>query len=450
TERKFAEDQLTHNAFHDSLTGLPNRALFMDRLQHAIQRNKRRKDGWFTVLFLDLDRFKTVNDSLGHVLGDQLLIAAARRLQTCLRTSDTIARFGGDEFVILLEDLESNDDATQVAERILIEMTEPFTLAGHQMVITTSIGVVFSTQGYKKPEEMLRDADIAMYRAKEQGRRQYVVFNSAMRAYVTANLELESDLRYALDHQELEVHYQPIYSVKSVRMIGFEALVRWRHPKRGLVRPAEFIPFAEETGLIIPIGRWVLQEACRQMHAWHVAFPTQPPLTVSVNLSNKQFSQTDFFTEVRQALDETGLDPHALRLEITESVIMDNPELAIDILNRLQSLGVEVHIDDFGTGYSSLLYLHMLPINAIKIDRSFISGSGMQDNGPEIIQTIIKLAHELKVEAIAEGVETQEQFERLRNLDCEYAQGYLLSHSLESQAVERLLQEEPQRGRKAG
>ncbi|MDD5468369.1 MAG: EAL domain-containing protein, partial [Anaerolineales bacterium] len=441
TERKFAEDQLTHNAFHDSLTGLPNRALFMDRLQHAIQRNKRRKDGWFTVLFLDLDRFKTVNDSLGHVLGDQLLIAAARRLQTCLRTSDTIARFGGDEFVILLEDLESREDATQVAERILLEMTEPFTLAGHQMVITTSIGVVFSTQGYKKPEEMLRDADIAMYRAKEQGRRQYVVFNSAMRAYVTANLELESDLRYALDHQELEVHYQPIYSVKSVRMIGFEALVRWRHPKRGLVRPAEFIPFAEETGLIIPIGRWVLQEACRQMHAWHVAFPTQPPLTVSVNLSNKQFSQTDFFTEVRQALDETGLDPHALRLEITESVIMDNPELAIDILNRLQSLGVEVHIDDFGTGYSSLLYLHMLPINAIKIDRSFISGSGMQANGMEIIQTIIKLAHELKVDAIAEGVETQEQFDRLSSLDCEYVQGYLLSHCLESQAVEKLLQE---------
>lgn len=439
TERKYAEDQLTHNAFHDSLTGLPNRVLFMDRLQHAIQRSKRRKESWFAVLFLDLDRFKTVNDSLGHVLGDQLLIAAARRLQTCLRTSDTIARFGGDEFVILLEDLESSEDATRVAERILHEMTAPFTLAGHQMVITTSIGVVFSTMGYEKPEEVLRDADIAMYRAKEQGRRQYVVFNRDMRAYAAAHLELESDLRHAIDHNELELHYQPIFSVKPVQMIGFEALVRWRHPRKGLINPADFIPFAEETGLIIPLGRWVLHEACRQMHAWRTAFPSQPPLTVSVNLSNKQFSQPDFFSEVRHVLDETSLDPHALRLEITESVIMDNPDLAIDILNRLQSLGVEVHIDDFGTGYSSLVYLHMLPINAIKIDRSFISGSGVQDNGMEIIQTIIKLAHELKVDSIAEGVETQEQFDRLSNLDCEYAQGYLLSGCLENKAVEQLL-----------
>jgi diguanylate cyclase (GGDEF)-like protein/PAS domain S-box-containing protein len=440
-ERKRAEEKLSYNAFHDELTGLPNRTLFMDRLGHAIELSKRRKDQWFAVLFLDLDRFKTVNDSLGHVLGDQLLVSASRRLQTCLRTSDTIARFGGDEFVILLENLDGTREATQIADRILKDMMSTFNLAGHEVVISTSIGIVFSSQSYEKPEEVLRDADIAMYRAKALGRGRYVVFNTAMRTHVVAHMELENNLRLGIERQELVLHYQPILSLKTGKITGFEALVRWNHPEKGLIRPADFIPFAEETGLIIPMGEWVLNEACRQMSAWHKQFPSDPPLMISVNLSNKQFAQPDLFEQIEHAIDLADFDAHYLQVEITESVIMENAELAIATLNRLRQMGVQVQIDDFGTGYSSLVYLHMLPINAIKIDRSFISGSGIQDNGLEIAQTIVRLAHDLKVDAIAEGVETQAQLEKLQNLECEYAQGYHISRCLEKGAAEQLLRE---------
>ena len=440
TERKLAEDQLSHNAFHDALTGLPNRVLFTDRLTHALNRASRRKDNqWFAVLFLDLDHFKTVNDTLGHMLGDQLLIMVAKRLQDSLRAADTIARFGGDEFVFLLEDLDETNDVIQVAERILMDLSAPFNLAGHEVNVSASIGIVLSSSGYEKAEEILRDADIAMYRAKNLGRNRYVIFNSAMRANVVHHLELEKGLRAALENRQFELHYQPITSIKTRQISGFEALLRWRHPEKGLIPPSEFIPFAEETGLILPIGAWVLREGCRQMSEWQQRFPTEPPLAISINLSNKQFSQPDLFEQVEVALKESGLPPQTLQLEITESVIMENAELTIATLDRLVAMGVKIHIDDFGTGYSSLAYLHLLPIDAIKIDRSFISGPTVKGNGLEIAQTIVHLAHELHIDAIAEGVETEEQWRKLDEWGCQYAQGYLIAKAMEPQAAESLL-----------
>ncbi|MGB9640420.1 MAG: EAL domain-containing protein [Anaerolineales bacterium] len=440
TERKLAEDQLSHNAFHDALTGLPNRILFTDRLTHALNRASRRKDNqWFAVLFLDLDHFKTVNDTLGHMLGDQLLIMVAKRLEDSLRAADTIARFGGDEFVFLLEDLDETNDVIQVAERILKDLSAPFNLAGHEVNVSASIGIVLNSSGYEKAEEILRDADIAMYRAKNLGRNRYVIFNSAMRANVVHHLELEKGLRAALENRQFELHYQPITSIKTRQISGFEALLRWRHPEKGLIPPSEFIPFTEETGLILPIGAWVLREGCRQMSEWQQRFPTEPPLAISINLSNKQFSQPDLFEQVEVALQESGLPPQTLQLEITESVIMENAELTIATLNRLVAMGVKIHIDDFGTGYSSLAYLHLLPIDAIKIDRSFISGATVKGNGMEIAQTIVHLAHELHIDAIAEGVETEEQWAKLDNWSCQYAQGYLIAKAMEPHAVENLL-----------
>lgn len=440
TERKLAEDRLSYNAYHDALTGLPNRLLFTDRLGHLLSRFKRHgSQEWFAVLFLDLDHFKSINDTLGHVLGDQLLVLVAKRLQGVLRAADTIARFGGDEFVILLEDLASTQDATLVAERILTELALPFNLAGQEVTISGSIGIVLSTPDYDKPEDLLRDADIAMYRAKALGRNRYVIFNTAMRTFVVQHLEMERDLRSAIEQGQFELHYQPLLSLEDGRLIGFEALVRWRHPEKGLIPPSEFIPFAEETGLIIPIGAWVLRQACCQMSEWQARYPSNPPLTVSVNLSNKQFSQPDLFEQVEVALRESNLPPACLRLEITESVIMENAELAIATLERLVAMGVKIYIDDFGTGYSSLAYLHLLPIHAIKIDRSFISGQSSGDNGLEIAKTMINLAHDLKIDAIAEGVETKNQWETLRNWSCEYAQGYLISKVLAPDQAEEFL-----------
>jgi EAL domain-containing protein (putative c-di-GMP-specific phosphodiesterase class I) len=302
-----------------------------------------------------------------------------------------------------------------------------------------SIGVVLSTAEYDKPEDLLRDADIAMYRAKELGRNRYVIFNTAMRMHVVQHLEMEKDLRYAIEHEQLEVHYQPIADMNTQRVIGFEALVRWHHPQKGLLQPSEFIPFAEETGLIIPMGAWVLRQACRQMRQWQLRYPSDPPLTVSVNLSNKQFSQPDLFEQVETALRESSLPPASLQLEITESVIMENAELTIATLERLAAMGVKIHIDDFGTGYSSLAYLHLLPIQAIKIDRSFISGQSPAANGMEIAKTIINLAHDLNIDAIAEGVETETQWQSLHNWRCEYAQGYLIAQVLAPHQAEQIL-----------
>ncbi|MFQ5857549.1 MAG: EAL domain-containing protein [Anaerolineae bacterium] len=441
TERKRAEEQLLHGAFHDALTGLPNRALFMDRLGRSIERAKRREDHLFAVLFLDLDRFKVVNDSLGHTIGDQLLIAMAPRLEGCVRATDTVARLGGDEFVILLEDIEAVSDATRVAGRIREVLTVPFNLDGHEMFTTASIGIVLSATSYEQPEDILRDADIAMYRAKALGKARYELFDAAMRDHVVARLRLETDLRRAIERQEFEIHYQPIVSLADGRIAGFEALLRWQHPEHGLVSPGEFIPVAEETGLIVPIDQWVLRETCGQMRAWQAQFPADPPLTISVNLSSKQFAQPDLIEQIEQVLRETGLDARSLKLEITESVIMENGESAAVMLSRLRALGVQVHMDDFGTGYSSLSYLHQFPIDTIKIDRSFIGKMGVDGNNSEIAQAIVMLARDLGMDVIAEGVETAEQLVRLRALECEYGQGYHFSKPLDSEAAGALIAE---------
>jgi diguanylate cyclase (GGDEF)-like protein/PAS domain S-box-containing protein len=439
TDRKHAEQQLLHNALHDTLTGLPNRALFVDRLERAMERARRHPNTLFAVLMLDFDRFAMVNDSLGHAVGDHLLIAASGRLESCLRTADTIARIGGDEFIILLEDINNVGDVTQVAERLLEEMTVPFNLLGQKVIITTSIGVVLSSLSYDKPEDILRDADIAMYRAKSQGRGRYAMFSSMMRADVVAHLELETDIRQAIDHKELVLHYQPIIDLKRCHITGFEALVRWQHPKRGLIAPDEFIPFAEETGLIIPLGEWILAEACQQLRAWHKTQPLLRETTISVNLSSKQFSQPNLANQVENILRDSDLEPKFLRLEITESNLMENAEYGIATLKQLRSLGVQIDVDDFGTGYSSLVYLHQLPLNAIKIDRSFISGSVGSTDGMRIVQTIIRLAKDLRMETVAEGVENQEQIDQLQKLGCDYIQGFMLAKGFPKDLVDQFI-----------
>jgi diguanylate cyclase (GGDEF)-like protein/PAS domain S-box-containing protein len=427
TDRKTAEQKLLHDAFHDALTGLPNRTLFLDRLRYAVERAKRRDDYLFAVLFLDLDRFKDINDSLGHYVGDQLLIAIANRLQKDLRTTDTVARFGGDEFVILLEDISDISDATRIADQLQNELTNSNHLIEHDVFITTSIGIVLSVTGYNRAEEVLRDADIAMYRAKASGKARYEIFDPTMRDLIMERLMLEGDLRRALDSDELIPYYQPIVSLDTGRTTGFEALVRWNHPKRGLLTPDAFIGIAEETGLIIAIDRLVLREACTQLKEWQTMYRSDPPLTISVNLSVKQVTQPDFIEFIQHTLDETGVSPNCLKLEITESVIMDNFEYTASVFGKIQNLGVQIEIDDFGIGYSSLSYLSHFPINALKIDRSFISR--MVNNGShlKIVQAIVMLAHGLGMNVTAEGVENENQLSVIKSLGCELAQGYLVS-----------------------
>jgi diguanylate cyclase (GGDEF)-like protein/PAS domain S-box-containing protein len=427
TDRKRAEQQLLHDAFHDALTGLPNRSLFMDHLKLAVGRSKRRSDCEFAVLFLDLDRFKIVNDSLGHMVGDQLLIGIARRLETCLRPGDSVARLGGDEFTILLGDIRDADEAISVAERIKKELTLPFNIGGHEVFTTVSIGIAPSMTGYDRAEDMLRDADTAMYRAKSLGKTRHEVFDKAMHARAMNLLQLETDLRRAVDRREFLLHYQPIMALETGTIKGFEALIRWQHPEHGFISPAEFIPIAEETGMIVPIGLWVLAEACRQMQEWQETFPAYPPLQISVNLSGRQFTQPDLIEQIKQVLRETGLDPRSLKLEITESTVMENIDTAIDMLKQLRAIGVELSIDDFGTGYSSLSYLHRFPISTLKIDRSFVGRMADNNENTEIVRTIIMLARNLGMDVVAEGVETEEQLAQLRSLGCECGQGYLFS-----------------------
>jgi diguanylate cyclase (GGDEF)-like protein/PAS domain S-box-containing protein len=439
TERKLAEEQLVYDAFHDGLTGLPNRSLFRDRLSHIMEVTKRREDYLFAVLFLDFDRFKVINDSLGHLVGDQLLIAIAHRLTSCLRAVDTVARFGGDEFAILLEDLKNANAAIEVADRIQQELALPFNLNQQEVFTTTSIGIALSSTGYTRPEDFLRDADTAMYRAKALGKSRYVVFDQAMHTRAVTLLQLENDLRRAIERQQFQIHYQPIVSLKSGILTGFEALVRWQHPDCGLISPVEFIPLAEETGLIIPIGAWVLREACRQMRIWQELFPTHSPLTMSVNLSAKQFSQPDLIGQIVKILQETQLDARSLKLEITESVILENAELTAQMLEKLQALGIRLSIDDFGTGYSSLSYLHRLPINTLKIDRCFIENVDVDLEKLELVRTILTLAWNLGMDVIAEGVETTGQLAQLRGLECESGQGYFFSRPVDSQTAAGLI-----------
>jgi diguanylate cyclase (GGDEF)-like protein/PAS domain S-box-containing protein len=459
TERKQAEEQLLHNAFHDALTGLPNRTLFMDRLERAVEHGKRHEDYLFAVLFLDLDRFKVINDSLGHTLGDQLLIAIAGRLKVCLRPTDTAARLGGDEFTILLEDIKDISDAIRVAERIQEQLRSPFHLSRQEVFTSASIGIVFRGTDYNQPEDLLRDADIAMYRAKVLGKARYEIFNIDMRDRAVARLQLETELRRAIERQEFRIHYQPIVSLGTGRVIGFEALVRWQHPDRGLVCPAEFMPIAEETGLSVPIDQWVLLEACRQTHQWQKRFPPNAAdgepfkagfpgeylaLTISVNLGSSQFRQPGLLQQIDEVLQETNLNASSLKLEITENIIMENHESATVILSQLRGLGIQLVIDDFGTGYSSLGRLHRFPIDILKIDRSFVSKIGTNGKNFEIAETIITLAQKLGVEVTAEGVETVAQLAQLRGLNCAYGQGYFFSQPLDTEAIEGLMMAQPQ------
>lgn len=440
TGRKRMEEQLLHDAYHDALTGLPNRVLFVNRLKQAIGRAKRRSNYLFAVLFLDLDRFKVINDSLGHLVGDQLLIAIVQRLASCLVLETTIARLGGDEFAILLDPIKDPNDAAIVAEQIHQALKLPFNLNGYEIFTTASIGITLSATGYVQPEDVLRDADVALYYAKEHGKARSALFDSAMHDQAMALLQLEMALRWAIERQELQVYYQPIVSLTTGGIIGFEALVRWLHSKQDLISPAQFIPVAEETGLIIPIGLWVLNESCRQLRQWQMQFPDASKLTISVNLSSKQFSQPKLVDQVEQVLKETGLNPNDLKLEITESGIMDNAESA-DLLRQLQALNVQLCIDDFGTGYSSLSRLRQFPINTLKIDRSFVSTMQESVEDAEVVQAIVTLAHNLGMDVVAEGIETAEQLAHLRRLHCEQGQGYFFSKPVNSDAVEALLAE---------
>jgi diguanylate cyclase (GGDEF)-like protein/PAS domain S-box-containing protein len=437
TARKRAEEQLVKQAFTDALTNLPNRALFMDRLAQTIRRGRRRAEAPFSVIFLDLDRFKDVNDSLGHGNGDQLLVAIARRLENCVRPGDTVARLGGDEFAILLEDMQDEGDAVTVARRIQNQLALPFVLEGQEVFTSVSMGLAPGA-GYERPEDLLRDADTAMYRAKERGRACYEVFDQGMHARAVARLQLETDLRRALERREFRVFYQPIVSLRTDRLVGFEALVRWQHPMRGLLGPGDFLPLAEETGLILPMDLWVLHEASRQMRLWQEKYPQTPKLRINVNLSSKQFLRSTLFGEVESILQETCLDPHDLTLEITESLLMDDSSAVRALLDRLRTLGIKLYLDDFGTGYSSLGYLHRFPIDSLKIHHSFVGAMGRDEQG-SLVRTITTLAEEMSLGVVAEGVETSDQLRRLRELKCDRVQGFLFSRPVAGPAAELMV-----------
>jgi len=439
SDRKQAEKKLVHDAFHDALTALPNRMFFMDQLKQSVQRVNRTQGLPFAVLFLDFDRFKLINDSLGHMVGDQLLIAIAKRLRSSVRPGDTVARLGGDEFTILLDSLKNPDDAIDMARRLLSNLSEHFKLPDREVFITASIGVALSTAGYEHAEEVLRDADTAMYRAKSLGRARYEIFDKGMQATPTDLPQIETDLWRALERDELTLDYQPIVSLRTGRIAGFEALLRWLHPSRGMVSPLEFISVAEETGLIIPIGQWVLNQACRQTREWQKLYPQTPPLQVSVNLSPKQFMQRDLIDQISLALDSGGLSPASLKVEITEGMVMTNVESTMQMLGQLQALGVTISLDDFGTGYSSLSYLHRFPISTLKIDQSFVSSMSNNQESLEIVRTILGLARNLKMEVIAEGVETLEQARELKSMNCEYGQGFYFSRALNVEGAVGLL-----------
>ncbi len=441
--KRQTQEHLLYSTLHDALTGLPNRSLFTERLRHAMRRAARHPDDLFAVLFLDLDRFKDVNDNLGHFAGDELLRAVARRLEACIRPEDTVARLSGDEFAILLESITDTSDAGRVAERIEEALSFPINLAGAEVTTSASMGIVTSSMAHDQPEQLLRSADMAMYRAKAAGRARYEMFDRAMHTDALERLRLETDLRRAVELSEFVLHYQPLVSLRTGRVTGLEALLRWKHPERGLVPPAEFIVIAEETGLIVPIGKWVLIEACRQIKEWQSAHPRDEPLTIGVNLSVKQFSQPDLVDQIRSALEDTGAPAASVRLEITEAAIIDKGRSAISILSRIKELGVQVYLDDFGTGYSSLSYLHGLPIDAIKIDRAFVSSMDTDDKNLRLVRTILTLAEIVGVRAEAEGISTSEQLRELRALNCEQGQGYLFSAPIPREAVDEVLRANP-------
>lgn len=435
TERQRAEAQLQHYAFHDRLSGLPNRALLLDRIGRAVEVAKRDDGYLFAALFLDLDRFKVVNDSLGHLLGDELLLAIADRLKNCLRYGDTLARLGGDEFAILFEDVKDISDVTRAAEQIHQALQSSFKLSGQEIFISASIGIALNSN--ERPEDLLRNAETAMYRAKAAGRARYQIFDQEMHARAITLLQLEADLRRALAEQEFQVYYQPIVSLTHGQIEGAEALLRWQHPERGLISPASFIPLAEETGLITPIGEWVLQTVCAQQQNWRAQ--GLPLLSVAVNISACQFRDQDLTHLLDQVLSSSSLPAQSLKLEITETTAMKNIDFSIATLQQLKTRGLEIVIDDFGTGYSSLTYLKRFPINVLKIDQSFIQGITTNADDAMITAAIIGLAHNLKLKVIAEGVETEEQLAFLRSQQCDEAQGYLFSKPVPAPVLTELL-----------
>ncbi|MDP9457558.1 MAG: EAL domain-containing protein [Actinomycetota bacterium] len=444
TERKLLEERLLHQALHDPLTGLANRALLLDRLGHALDRADR-TEACVAALFLDLDDFKVVNDSLGHDAGDELLVAAAERLGSCLRPEDTIARLGGDEFVVLLEDVRGRGEATEAATRIAEALREPFLLGAHEEAfVSVSIGVALASGGEDRtgssPDDLLRWADVAMYEAKRKGKAHHAVFDPSMDARALERLRLGADLGRAVERGEFRVHYQPEVELSTGRIVGFEALVRWEHPEQGLVSPARFIPVAEETGLIVPIGRWVLEEACRRAKEWQEHRPNGPPPLMSVNLSARQFEHPDLACDVARALGESGLDPGRLVLEITESVLMEDAPSTIATLEELKSLGVGLAVDDFGTGYSSLSYLRRFPVDYLKIDRSFVDGIEEDSGGAVLVSGIVDLGHALGLSVVAEGVETEGQLGLLRGMGCELAQGYHFARPMPGEEAGVLLE----------
>jgi diguanylate cyclase (GGDEF)-like protein len=427
---------------------LPNRLLFIDRVGRLIKHMKRRKDYLFAVLFMDLDGFKMINDSMGHLIGDQLLIGVANRLEKCLRSTDTvarlgdtctIARLGGDEFSVLLDDIKDPSDAKRGADRMMKTLSAPFILGGKEVFTSVSIGIALSNLANEQPEEILRDADTAMYRAKSLGKARCEVFDADMRASLMSRLQLETDLRHALERGEFRNFYQPIVALLSGEIAGFEALLRWQHPTRGLLTPNEFIPIAEETGLIRELGWWNLREACRQIREWRAGSVNHRHLTISVNLSAKQFLQQNLVENIRNLLRELALRPEALKLEITESTVMGDPSGAVEMLQQIKSLGIRLAIDDFGTGYSSLSYLHRFPLDTLKIDRSFISALGDNGEGMEIARTILPMANNLGLDVVAEGIETLQQFTLLKELQCKYGQGYYFSRPLSAEGTAALL-----------
>lgn len=424
TERKRMEMQLLHDAFHDALTGLPNRALFMDRLEQALRRARRDAQRRFAVLFLDLDRFKNVNDSLGHGVGDDLLRVVGQRMEKLLWPGDTLARLGGDEFALLLDGLAQDERAYVVAQALHTELARPFVVRGHELFVSVSVGIVIEAGHVDASAGLLRDADTAMYRAKALGRSQTVVFDQAMHQAAMDRLRLEMDLKRGLERDEFEPYYQPIVELATGRLEGFEALARWRHPERGLVAPGEFIPLAEETGLITQLGRTMLRRSCAQLAAWTRELPQARAPRLSVNLAVRQMAMDGIVEEIAGILSESGVSPASLKLEITESGVMEHVELALDVLRRLKALGLALCVDDFGTGYSSLSYLHRLPADFLKVDQSFVGAMDTNNESREIVSTILRLAHGLGKQVIAEGVETAAQWRILREMGCRYGQGY--------------------------
>jgi diguanylate cyclase (GGDEF)-like protein/PAS domain S-box-containing protein len=445
TAQKLAEQRVMYNAFHDTLTGLANRALLLERLGHTMTRSQRSDATRFAVLLFDLDRFKVINDSMGHLIGDQLLIGLARRIEGCVRPGDTFARLGGDEFAILLEQIADPNDAIRVADRILQALKEPFIFGGQEAFTGASIGILLSTTSdYLRPDDVIRDADTAMYHAKMQGKGRYTLFDAGMHNNALALLQIETDLRHGLERGELQVHYQPIVALNTQQVMGFEALTRWHHPDRGMIPPSEFIPIAEETGMIGQIGEWVLRTACRQLQIWHAQYPTEPLLNIHVNLSPRQFQHGDLVQQVVDILQETRIPARTLTLELTESALIIQGDEPGGLLQQLHALGVQLCIDDFGTGYSSLSYLHRFPIDSLKIDRSFIHQMGVNAENLELVRTIVSLTHSLGITAVAEGTETVDQLAQLRELACNYAQGWAFGAAVDAAHATALLYREQQ------